>query len=182
MYRPEYVSTFYDAYGAAEWDRLESGPYGRLQALIHSDLLARYVRHGARVLDVGSGPGRFAVVCARIGARVTVVDISQGQLNLARKTIGACSWARLGSWRAGLGFVSSGRTGDIVAVSSRVVGAVGCAGSSGAALGGESAGEELQEKRETANPRKNVVRTTRGTMLMVGMRAPVRFREELAPA
>jgi ubiquinone/menaquinone biosynthesis C-methylase UbiE len=40
------------------------------------------------VLDVGCGPGRFSIVMARLGARVTLVDISRGQLQLARERIG----------------------------------------------------------------------------------------------
>ena len=78
-----YVRTFYDAYGEFEWERLESA-YGRLQAIIHTDFIEEYVRPGDRALDVGCGPGRFAIVMARLGATVTLVDISRKQLELAR--------------------------------------------------------------------------------------------------
>lgn len=87
MYNPQYTSDFYNAYGFAEWSRLEATAYGRLQAIIHTDFIQRYVKPGDRVLDAGSGPGRFAIEIARVGATVTVLDISGGQLELARQKI-----------------------------------------------------------------------------------------------
>lgn len=39
------------------------------------------------MLDAGSGPGRFSIEMARLGAQVTVLDISSGQLGLARQKI-----------------------------------------------------------------------------------------------
>lgn len=87
MYDPIYTSSFYDAYGLAEWRRLEATAYGRMQALIHADFIERAIRPGDRVLDIGSGPGRFSIVAARLGAIVTVADLSQGQVELARKHI-----------------------------------------------------------------------------------------------
>ena len=42
---------------------------------------------GARVLDAGCGPGRFALDLARRGARLTLVDLSPVQLEQARQHI-----------------------------------------------------------------------------------------------
>jgi SAM-dependent methyltransferase len=89
MYNAEYTRTFYNAYGDFEWQRLEATPYGRLQAIIHEDFLLRYLKPGDRVLDAGSGPGRFSIVAARAGAKVTVLDISDKQLETARQKITA---------------------------------------------------------------------------------------------
>ena len=79
---------FYDAYGSIEWDRLEATAYGRLKAIIHADFIGCYVASGDRVLDAGSGPGRFSIVAAEQGARVTVLDISAAQLQIAEEKIG----------------------------------------------------------------------------------------------
>ena len=87
MYDPKYVNTFYNAYGEFEWSRLEATPFGRLQAIIHEDFILRYVKSGDRVLDAGSGPGRFSITVARVGARVTVLDISDKQLEIAKQKI-----------------------------------------------------------------------------------------------
>ena len=87
MYDADYASKFYDAYGSLEWDRLEATPYGQLQAIIHADFIERYVRQGDRVLDAGCGPGRFTAVASHLGARVTALDMSERQLELAREKI-----------------------------------------------------------------------------------------------
>ena len=87
MYDAEYTRKFYNHYGEKEWGRLERSAYGRLEAVTHNDFLERYVKPGARVLDAGSGPGRFSISLSRLGARVTVLDISDTQLELARKNV-----------------------------------------------------------------------------------------------
>src|SRR5512136_999798 len=43
----------------------------------------------ARVLDAGGGTGRWTVVLARMGYEVTLTDISQGMLDVARAKIEA---------------------------------------------------------------------------------------------
>ena len=87
-YDADKTRDFYDAYGWIEWDRLETTAYGRLKAIIHADFIGRYVKSGDRVLDAGSGPGRFSIVAAERGARVTVLDLSAEQLRIAREKIG----------------------------------------------------------------------------------------------
>jgi SAM-dependent methyltransferase len=89
MYDPEYTRTFYNAYGEAEWARLEAYPYGRLQAIIHEDFILRYLKPGDCVLDAGCGPGRFSIVAAKLGAKVTALDLSDKQLEIAREKITA---------------------------------------------------------------------------------------------
>lgn len=88
-YEPASTAAFYDVYGEAEWARLETA-YGRLQAVIHGDVLAEHVREGQHVLDAGCGPGRFTSRAAQLGADVVALDSSPGQLDLARRT---CSTA-----------------------------------------------------------------------------------------
>jgi len=88
MYDPEYTKTFYDAYVQAEWSRLEATAYGRLQAIIHADFIRRYINNSDLVLDAGSGPGRFSIEMGHIGATVTVLDISNQQIESAKRKIG----------------------------------------------------------------------------------------------
>jgi SAM-dependent methyltransferase len=47
-------------------------------------MLEGYVRPGDRVLDAGAGPGRFTLELLRLGAHVSALDISPGQLELLR--------------------------------------------------------------------------------------------------
>jgi SAM-dependent methyltransferase len=89
VYDPETTASFYDGYGSAEWQRLEQTVYGRLAAIVHGNFIERFLRPGDRVLDIGSGPGRFSIVASRLGGRVTVADLSAGQLQLAREAIAA---------------------------------------------------------------------------------------------
>lgn len=79
------TAAFYDAYGDSEWGRLETA-YGRLQAIIHADLVTEHVRAGDRVLDAGCGPGRFTAIAAKVGTEVVALDSSGRQLDLARAT------------------------------------------------------------------------------------------------
>ncbi len=87
LYDPQGVQAFFDRYGTREWDRLEHTLQGRIRYAIHKRFLDEFVADGARVLDAGCGPGRFALDLALRGARLTLVDISQTQLDLARQNL-----------------------------------------------------------------------------------------------
>jgi 2-polyprenyl-3-methyl-5-hydroxy-6-metoxy-1,4-benzoquinol methylase len=79
------AAAFYDEYGEREWTRFEDGRTGLVSFEIHLHYLERFVRPGDRVLDAGGGPGRFTIELARLGADVTVSDVSPGQLELNRE-------------------------------------------------------------------------------------------------
>ncbi|MGH7618252.1 MAG: class I SAM-dependent methyltransferase [Gemmatimonadaceae bacterium] len=86
-YDAESVRRHFDTLGEREWDRLERTLQGRVKYAVHKRQIEKHVRDGMRVLDAGCGPGRFAIDIARLGARVTLVDISDVQLDLARKRL-----------------------------------------------------------------------------------------------
>lgn len=73
---------FYDRLGDAEWDRLETTVRGRVSFEVHRRFLRHYVKSGDRVLEIGSGPGRFTFELAAAGARIVVTDFSPVQLEL----------------------------------------------------------------------------------------------------
>jgi len=79
------VRQFYDQYGEREWDRFHQNATGRLTLHLHTHLLAGLLRPGLRVLDAGSGAGRFSLQCLEAGATVTMLDLSSRQLELARE-------------------------------------------------------------------------------------------------
>ena len=79
------ATAFFDAYGEREWTRFEDGRTPAPSVATHVRMLERYVRAGDRVLDAGSGPGRFALELLRLGARVTALDISPVQVELLRE-------------------------------------------------------------------------------------------------
>lgn len=81
-YDAEYVRQFYDAYGEREWERLQRDPDKLVNFHIHRHFLERFIAPGDRVLEAGAGPGRFTIELARLGAYITVGDISPTQLEL----------------------------------------------------------------------------------------------------
>ena len=83
-YDPKALSRFFDEYGEQEWDRLDATLPGRLKYSIHKHILTKHLRRDMNVLDVGCGPGRFAMDIAKAGATVTLTDISATQLELAQ--------------------------------------------------------------------------------------------------
>jgi ubiquinone/menaquinone biosynthesis C-methylase UbiE len=88
-YDPQGVTDYFDALAEREWSRLEATLQGRIKYAVHRKILAKYIRPFMHVLDVGCGPGRFAIDCVDAGADVTLVDISSVQLQLARERFAA---------------------------------------------------------------------------------------------
>jgi ubiquinone/menaquinone biosynthesis C-methylase UbiE len=88
-YDPAHVASFYDEYGEQEWTRFDDGRTPRPSLEVHFEQLRRFVHPGDRVLDIGAGPGRFTIELARIGADVSVADISPVQLQLNEERLTA---------------------------------------------------------------------------------------------
>jgi ubiquinone/menaquinone biosynthesis C-methylase UbiE len=86
---PSRAAAFYDEYGEREWTRFEDGRTSSTSLDVHVSYLRRFVHAGDRVLDVGTGPGRFTIELARIGPEIVVADLSAGQLELNRKKVRA---------------------------------------------------------------------------------------------
>ena len=83
-YDPDGLREFFNSYAGKEWGRLEASLQGRIKYSVHRYILDKYLKPGLEVLDVGCGPGRFALHIAKTGASVTLIDISERQLELAR--------------------------------------------------------------------------------------------------
>ena len=69
-----------------EWARLER-PAGRLEYERSIGYFDRFLPAPCRVLDLGSGPGRYAIALAKRGHHVTLADLSVSQLDIARQKI-----------------------------------------------------------------------------------------------
>jgi SAM-dependent methyltransferase len=90
-YSGEAAAAFYDDYADREWTRFEDGRSSPVSFEIHRHYLHRFIRRRDRVIDVGAGPGRSTIELVRIGARVTVVDISPTQLRQNEERFGAAA-------------------------------------------------------------------------------------------
>lgn len=88
------VREVFDAFGE-EWERLRKDAAGRVSFEIHRRFLDEYLTPGARVLEVGAGPGTFTQHMALRGARLTVTDLSPVQLadNQRRTTMAGLAGA-----------------------------------------------------------------------------------------
>jgi SAM-dependent methyltransferase len=84
---PARTAEFFDEYGEQEWTRFERGVTPAPSIAIHTQILEGFVRPGDKVLDAGCGPGRFTLELLRLGAHVTALDISPGQLELLRARV-----------------------------------------------------------------------------------------------
>ena len=78
--RIETVRQYYDQNAVAEWDRLDAHPF---EFVLTTHMMEKYVKPGDSVLDIGGGPGRYAIHFAKMGCDVTLVDLSEGNIALA---------------------------------------------------------------------------------------------------
>jgi 2-polyprenyl-3-methyl-5-hydroxy-6-metoxy-1,4-benzoquinol methylase len=109
-----HVAGYFDQLARAEWDRHDATPAARMSLELHRRLLHRHVRPGARVLEIGAGPGRFTTELAAAGARITVADLSPVQLTLNEATMREAGLAdAVDAWvRCDIRDVSRWRRGD----------------------------------------------------------------------
>lgn len=84
---PDDPRSFYDEYGDSEWERLEDRIDGRLEHTRTIEVLEERLPQSGRVLDVGGGAGRYSIWLAEQGYHVTLVDLSRGQLAVARERV-----------------------------------------------------------------------------------------------
>src|SRR5690242_16897048 len=76
------VEQFYNQDEHDEWARFERH---RTEFAINLRALAEFLPPApAQILDVGGGPGRYAIELTKQGYAVTLVDLAQGNLERAR--------------------------------------------------------------------------------------------------
>lgn len=78
------VADFYDQNREREWNRLTRSPYHTLEFLVYMHYITAHLPPGALILDAGGGPGRYTIELARRGYHLVLLDISKGELALAR--------------------------------------------------------------------------------------------------
>lgn len=77
------VEDYYDQNAQDEWERLTRH---RIEFQVTLQALSEFLLPPpARLIDIGSGPGRYAITLAQRGYRVTLVDLSSGSLAMARQ-------------------------------------------------------------------------------------------------
>jgi ubiquinone/menaquinone biosynthesis C-methylase UbiE len=86
-YNPRAISQFFDTYGEKEWNRLTATPSDQVSFYVHTHYLQKFIKAGDSVLEAGAGAGRFTIELAKLGANITVGDISKVQLELNKKYV-----------------------------------------------------------------------------------------------
>lgn len=77
------VERFYDTNALKEWERLERH---RTEYAVTMKALSEYLpKAPAQLVDIGGGPGRYAIELTRCGYTVTLVDLSNANLDLAKE-------------------------------------------------------------------------------------------------
>jgi len=82
--RPE---RYYDDLHEDEWERLDAGPKARFEFENTIDYLESHLPDEGHILDAGGATGRYAIWLAEHGYEVTLTDISEAQLDLAREKV-----------------------------------------------------------------------------------------------
>ena len=78
----ETVREHYNSDPEKEWTRLDRQPF---EFILTTWMMDRYIQPGDSVLDIGGGPGRYSVHYAGKGCAVTLADLSEGNVELARR-------------------------------------------------------------------------------------------------
>ncbi|HKL75780.1 MAG TPA: methyltransferase domain-containing protein [Halanaerobiales bacterium] len=76
------VEKYYDQAAKEEWDRLKRH---KVEFDITKRYMQKYIAPKSKVLDVGGGPGRYAIFLAKKGHDVTLLDLSKENIKLAKK-------------------------------------------------------------------------------------------------
>lgn len=82
MSEVEIVKESYDNNPELEWSRLDGYSF---EFEITKHMLTKHFKKGDKILDIGGGPGRYSIYLASLGYDVTLVDLSDGNIELAKK-------------------------------------------------------------------------------------------------
>ena len=99
MYDPKIIEGYFDKFTEDEWERLDRTPKGKVQFHIHQHFLQEHIKNGDRVLEIGPGPGRFTIELAKLGAKISIVDISDEQLKLNEEKVREAGFEGSINWR-----------------------------------------------------------------------------------
>jgi SAM-dependent methyltransferase len=79
------VAETYNQDAEREWQRLAQDPYHALEFQVVMHHLRTHLPPSGKILDAGGGPGRYAIELCRAGHGVVLLDLSSGNIALARE-------------------------------------------------------------------------------------------------
>ncbi|MBQ1411417.1 MAG: class I SAM-dependent methyltransferase [Oscillospiraceae bacterium] len=83
MERTEMINSFYDGY--YEDTRLERSRHGQLEYRTTMHYIQKVMPTSGTVLEIGAGTGRYSVSLAKMGRRVTALELAERNLELLRQ-------------------------------------------------------------------------------------------------
>ncbi|WP_028855937.1 class I SAM-dependent methyltransferase [Psychrilyobacter atlanticus] len=78
------VTEYYDKVAVHELERLNNS-YSLVEFESTMFLIKKYFPDRGNILDIGSGPGRYSVELAKLGYDMTLLDLSQAELDIAKE-------------------------------------------------------------------------------------------------
>lgn len=82
----DHVKNYYNENAGFEWERL-ANPYSSVEFETTKHLLKKYLPAEGSILDIGAGPGRYSLELLKSGYDVSLLNLSQVELDLAKKKI-----------------------------------------------------------------------------------------------
>ena len=81
------VRDYYAQFGERERNRLANPDDGVIEFAITRRTLRKYLPPSGRILDIGGGPGRYAIWLAENGYRVALADLSPNFIEIAKSKV-----------------------------------------------------------------------------------------------
>jgi S-adenosylmethionine-dependent methyltransferase len=78
----EVVKQYYNENAEKEWDRLSTHIF---EFLITTHMMNQFIKPGDTILDIGGGPGKYAIHYAKLGCEVTLIDLSLSNILIAER-------------------------------------------------------------------------------------------------
>lgn len=85
-----HVKEYYDNNYEKEWNRLRD-PYSTIEFMSTMYLIKKYLPKKGNIIDIGCGPGRYSVELLKKGYEVTLFELSDKELQLAKDKIEAAN-------------------------------------------------------------------------------------------
>ncbi|NLB77655.1 MAG: class I SAM-dependent methyltransferase [Clostridiaceae bacterium] len=77
----EETKRYYDENSIKEWERFDRHPF---EFVFTTHIMDKYIKTSDSILDIGGGPGRYSINYAQKGCDVTLIDLSDGNIELAK--------------------------------------------------------------------------------------------------
>ena len=80
------IREYYNKNSKKEWLILNN-PYNRLELFSTMYMIKEYFPQEGKILDIGSGPGRYSIELLKRGYEVSLMDLSEKSIDMAKRNI-----------------------------------------------------------------------------------------------